>query len=58
MREAYAVGIIADEKKWLDLISDRNITSHIYSEDVANNIYTNIETVYCKLFESLIDKLS
>ncbi len=58
MREAYSVGLITDENKWIDLISDRNSTSHIYSEDTANIVYKNIETVYCKLFSDLIEKLS
>ncbi len=58
MREAYSIGLITDEIKWVDLISDRNLTSHIYSDDTANTVYKNIENVYCKLFSDLVEKLS
>ncbi len=58
MREAYSIGLITDENKWIDLISDRNTTSHIYSENTANTVYENIENIYCKLFNDLIEKLS
>ncbi len=58
LREAYAVGLITDETSWINMISDRNTTAHIYSEDIANVIYKRIETVYCDMFGTLIDKLS
>ncbi len=57
MREAYANNIITDEQNWIKLLSDRNKTSHIYSEETADEIYQNIETIYYRLFTDLIKKL-
>lgn len=57
MRLAYANNIITDEENWLNLIADRNATSHIYDEETATNIYENIETIYYNLFKQLIDTL-
>ena len=38
-REAFRVGIIDYEEGWLELISVRNSTAHIYKEALAENIY-------------------
>ncbi|MFI3227744.1 MAG: HI0074 family nucleotidyltransferase substrate-binding subunit [Clostridia bacterium] len=57
LRAAFANNIILDEKNWINLISDRNLTSHIYDETSANNIYLNIEKIYYNLFVELINRL-
>lgn len=43
LKEAYAMGWINEEKKWLDLLDARNLTSHIYNEQKANDIYQLIQ---------------
>lgn len=57
LRKAYANNIIKDEEKWINLISDRNSTSHIYDEVTAVQIYENIEKSYLILFRELIEIL-
>ncbi len=42
LREAYRVGWIEDETAWLEMLRDRNLTSHVYDEDVATAIYHRI----------------
>lgn len=42
-REAYAGGLVADGDAWLDMLNDRNLTSHNYSEPIARGIYERIK---------------
>jgi nucleotidyltransferase substrate binding protein (TIGR01987 family) len=42
LRPAYAAGWIEDENGWIDLLTMRNKTSHIYSESMARQIYAQI----------------
>lgn len=46
IRKAYQDSMISDEKIWLNMIDDRNKTSHIYSEEEADIIYNNIVKHY------------
>ncbi len=58
MKQAYTDGIISDEKTWLELLYSRNLTSHIYDEHTASDIFTNIKEKYSLLFKQLLAKLS
>ena len=56
IRAAFAAGWLDDEERWLDLLKDRNLTSHTYQEPLALEIYRRIpahhramRTVYGKL---------
>lgn len=44
MQEAYQNHLINDEQIWLDMLKDRNQTSHTYDEDLANQIYAQLPT--------------
>lgn len=57
MKEAYANNLIDDEKLWIELLYSRNLTSHIYDEITASEIYYNIRDKYVLLFKKLIKKL-
>ncbi len=57
MKTAFADGLLSDEQGWLDILNSRNITSHVYDEKTAAEVYNNIKTVYINLFKSLIEKL-
>lgn len=48
-RQALQMGII-DSPNWMNSIADRNLTSHNYDEDVAEEIYETIVNVYYPLF--------
>lgn len=49
LKQAYAVGWIKNEQAWLQMLKDRNETSHIYDEDKAKDIYKNI----CRYFPEM-----
>ena len=51
-REAFKLKLIDDGHAWMDMISSRNLTSHTYNEEVANQIYQKIMTVYFPAFET------
>ncbi len=57
MKQAFADNIITDEKTWLELLYSRNLTSHIYDEFTASDIFTNIKNKYLSLFKQLLDTL-
>lgn len=58
IRESYSAGIIDEQeaKKCLEMIKDRNITSHIYVEEIAEQLSINIPGYY-QLMHTIIDRL-
>lgn len=46
MQTAYSKNLLDNEKLWLDMLKDRNMTSHIYDEDEINKIYKRIKKYY------------
>lgn len=58
MREAYAYHVIDDENLWISALGDRNLTSHVYDEKTADDIYLRICGSYIHIFKKLIDKIS
>ncbi|MHB8419337.1 MAG: HI0074 family nucleotidyltransferase substrate-binding subunit [Myxococcales bacterium] len=46
LRKAYAAGWLADETLWLQLLEDRNATSHAYDEAAARRIYDRIRAAF------------
>lgn len=56
LQEAYAGHLIDDEEAWLNMLRDRNLTSHTYNEQLADQIYNNIKKYYPVLKKSF-DKL-
>lgn len=57
LREAYAANIIEDELVWLNMLKDRNLTSHIYDETTAVEISRRIQYEYLGTFQVLKQKL-
>lgn len=52
-REAFKVDLIKDGDSWMDMIKDRNRTSHTYNKATANSITENIVKRYFSLFLAL-----
>lgn len=46
LKQAYQAGWLDDEAAWLQMLKDRNETSHIYDEATARRIYGNIRAHY------------
>lgn len=57
IKEAYKVGLIQDGESWLDMLDDRNLTSHTYDETVAKEIYRNILTNHYDILKKLEEKM-
>lgn len=57
MKQAYADRLIDDEDLWLAILNDRNITSHLYDEESAQEIFENIKNKYVMAFDRLLDRL-
>ena len=56
-RSAYNAGYINDESVWLNMLEDRNKTSHIYDESIATEIADRICTRYAKEISELLNTL-
>jgi nucleotidyltransferase substrate binding protein (TIGR01987 family) len=46
IKEAFKAGIIDDDEIILDMLQDRNLSSHIYSETTNEEIFERIKNVY------------
>jgi len=57
VRAAFRVGLIEDGETWMDMIKDRNRTSHTYNQVTADAIATNIKTRFFALFVELREKM-
>jgi len=57
IKEAYAQQLIRNEKNWLLMLNDRNMTSHMYKEEMAVEIAERISSYYIKEFELLLKEL-
>ncbi len=55
-KEAFKIGWIDDEDRWIGLLKARNMTSHVYDEGMATDIYKTVKDRHY-LFESLIFRL-
>jgi len=53
IKKAYRYGIIEDDEIFLDMLEDRNLSSHIYSQTTAEEIFKRIKAVYVKFLENL-----
>ncbi len=51
VKEAFKAKIIRDGDRWIDMLEDRNKTSHIYDERQALRIYTKIREQHIDLFK-------
>lgn len=46
LKEAYQLGWLHDETAWLQMMRDRNLTSHVYDEEMAERIYEDIKKYF------------
>lgn len=57
IREAFTFGLIEDGEQWIDMMVDRNKTSHLYDEKEAKLIYEKVKRNYSHLLSNLCDKM-
>ncbi|MBN1592793.1 MAG: nucleotidyltransferase substrate binding protein [Candidatus Coatesbacteria bacterium] len=51
-RLAFRRGVIENGEAWMEMIKDRNLTSHTYNEDVASKIAANVLGIYFAEFQA------
>ena len=56
-KKAYVNNLISDDKVWINLLEDRNSTSHIYNENMAKEIAERVQNQYVYAISELIDNL-
>ncbi len=57
IKEALRANLIKDDDILLDIIEDRNKTSHIYSEEVSKEIFERVKEVYLDVFKDTINRI-
>jgi len=57
VREAFKRGLVTDGEAWMDMIEKRNLTSHTYNPDVADQVAGAIHTSFYPAFLALKEKL-
>jgi len=57
IKESFKEGLINDGDAWLEMIIDRNKTSHTYDQENALEVLKNIKEIYIDLFENLINRI-
>lgn len=57
-REAFKNGLIDDGNAWMEMIKDRNLSSHTYNLEIAGEIVENIIKRFFPAFEQLTIKFT
>mgnify|MGYP000877781159 FL=1 len=57
IREAYSQRLITNENRWLLMINDRNLSSHVYKKEMAEEIAERIANDYVYEFEGLLKNI-
>jgi nucleotidyltransferase substrate binding protein (TIGR01987 family) len=52
-REAFKNGLIVDGESWMEMIKARNLSSHTYNQDTADEVVTNILSRFYPAFEQM-----
>lgn len=55
LKQAYSAQLIQNQESWLQMLQDRNQTSHMYNENTANEIASRIIESYLICFEQLLN---
>ncbi|NPA49806.1 MAG: nucleotidyltransferase [Thermodesulfobacteria bacterium] len=57
VKEAFKAGFIPDDEIVLDMLTDRNRSSHIYDEATAAEIFEKIAEIYLPAIEKVVREL-
>lgn len=55
IEKAYQAKWLNDEKLWIQMLRDRNRTSHVYEEEIAREIFSKIPEYYQIMRQALAD---
>ncbi|WKN43956.1 nucleotidyltransferase substrate binding protein [Tunicatimonas pelagia] len=56
-RNAFSTGLITDGEVWMEMIRSRNLTTHTYNEETADEIFTKIMNDYHPQFLAFREKM-
>ncbi|MBW6411599.1 HI0074 family nucleotidyltransferase substrate-binding subunit [Clostridium weizhouense] len=56
-KKAYVNNLISDDQVWINLLEDRNKTSHIYNEELVSDIANRIVSRYVEAIGELVSNL-
>jgi nucleotidyltransferase substrate binding protein (TIGR01987 family) len=56
-RKAFQLGLLKDGDVWMDMIKNRNLSSHTYNEETVEEIVYSIKKNYYPAFQEIIKKL-
>ena len=56
-REAFQKGLISSGEVWMEMIKSRNLTSHTYNLQIANEITTKALNEYFVAYSELLQKM-
>ena len=56
-KKAYVNNLISNDKVWISLLEDRNSTSHIYNENLVDEIANRIVQEYVDAIGELVNNL-
>lgn len=57
IKTAFQLNLIEYDDRWLEMLEDRNLTVHMYKENIAEEVYGRLPS-YIFLLKGLIQKLS
>ena len=58
VKQAFQIGLIDNGHVWMDALSNRNLTTHTYDEELANKITNEIITMYLPELDKMYEELS
>ena len=58
VKQAFQIGLIDNGHVWMDALSNRNLTTHTYDEELANKMTNDIITMYLPELDKMYEKLS
>jgi len=57
-RLAFNRGLLTNGEAWMNMIADRNLSSHTYQEEISEQILLRIVTIYFDLFINFGNKMN
>lgn len=58
IKKAFAVGLIKDAEPWLDALAMRNVFTHAYNEEMAQNALNRVLKVYLPMVRECVQNLN
>lgn len=57
LKSAFRIGLLVNEEGFLDMLEDRNLTTHLYNKEKSEKIFQKIKDSYLPHMEELLKKL-